>query len=67
MGLWAGLQRVFAPRLLERDDGHVVHRAGQQHVVLQDLGAKGAGVASSCRVAGHGMGGAVGRGFASGV
>ena len=67
MGLWAGLQRVLAARLLERDDGHVVHRAGQQHVILQDLGAKGAGVASSCRVAGHGMGGAAGRGFASGV
>lgn len=51
------LQRVLAARLLERDDGHVVHRAGQQHVILHDLGAKGTGVGSSCRVAGHDTGG----------
>ena len=57
MGLRAGLQGVLAAGLLERDDGHVVHRAGQQHVILYDLGAKGTGVGSSCRVAGHDTGG----------
>lgn len=51
------LQRVLAARLLERDDGHVVHRAGQQHVILHDLGAKGTVVGSSCRVAGHDISG----------
>lgn len=44
MWLRAGLQRIFIARLFEGDDGHVMHRTSQQHIVLHDLGIKDTGV-----------------------